>query len=61
MKKLQCKDLGFECGYEVEAETEQEILAAVARHAGEKHGIDPVPPEVVEAARAAIQDVATAG
>jgi len=55
-KKLACRDLGFDCGYEIEADTEQEILEAAARHAHDAHGLQSVPPEVIEQVRAAIRE-----
>ncbi|MDX2008118.1 MAG: DUF1059 domain-containing protein [Meiothermus sp.] len=57
MKKLQCKDLGFDCGHVIEAETEQEILEAAAKHALEEKHLPAITPEVVEAVRSAIKEV----
>ena len=36
--RLTCKDLGFACDHELEAENEEELLAAAARHALDEHG-----------------------
>jgi predicted small metal-binding protein len=33
MKSIRCRDLGFTCGYEIEAETEDDLLQHVAEHA----------------------------
>jgi predicted small metal-binding protein len=46
-KKVNCKDLGFDCEGVVQAETEEEVIALVAKHAADVHGMDDVPPEVV--------------
>lgn len=59
-KMLRCRDVGFDCGAEVRAETQDEILAQVVAHAREAHGIEAVPPEVVERAIAAIREERTA-
>lgn len=57
MKKLLCRDLGFNCGHEIEAETEEEILNAAAQHAlAEKH-LTEITPEVVNLVRSAIKDL----
>ncbi len=56
MKYIRCRDLGFECNHEVQAETEQEILQKVAEHAVEVHDLE-VTPEVVEQVKTLIRDV----
>ena len=47
-KVVNCRDLGFDCDGVVRAESAEEALQMVAQHAKEVHGIDEVPPEVVE-------------
>lgn len=59
MKRLQCRDLGFDCGQVIEAETEQEILEAAAKHALEEKHLQTITSEVVEAVRAAIKEIPT--
>jgi predicted small metal-binding protein len=56
MKVVRCRDLGFDCNGVVRAPTEQEALKQVATHAKEVHGVDTVPPEVVQKARDAMRD-----
>ena len=56
MKVIRCKDVGFNCEAVVRASTESEALQMAAQHAKEVHGVDPVPPEVVEKVRAVIHD-----
>ena len=45
--KVNCRDLGLDCEGVVQAETEEELIALVAKHAADVHGMDDVPPEVV--------------
>ncbi|MDZ7801914.1 MAG: DUF1059 domain-containing protein [Trueperaceae bacterium] len=54
-KMLRCRDVGFDCDAEVRADTQEEVLAQVATHARDVHGIEEVPDEVVAQAIAAIR------
>jgi predicted small metal-binding protein len=57
MKRLACGSVVQDCTAVLEAETEDELLRAVARHAQEAHGMGEIPPSVVDQVRANIQDV----
>ncbi|MEV4639900.1 DUF1059 domain-containing protein [Actinoplanes sp. NPDC049548] len=57
MKTFACGDVVPGCDARFVCDTEDEILAAVARHAAEDHGLTTVPPELVEAVRAAVRPV----
>jgi predicted small metal-binding protein len=54
MKEFSCGAVVPGCVATFEAETEDELLTQVAQHAKEDHGMDEVPPEVVEQVRANI-------
>ena len=54
MKEFRCGQLVPGCEARFEAESEEEILRHVAGHAREAHGMDEVPPEVVDQVRATI-------
>lgn len=56
-KILRCRDVGFDCEVEVQAETEAEILEMAATHAVRDHGLPEVTDEVVAKVRSAIRDV----
>ena len=60
MKQFSCGELVPGCKASFQAESEDEILQWVATHAREEHGMDEVPPEVVDQVRAAISDVPAA-
>lgn len=45
MKQLRCAELGFDCDYQIEAESEAEILQQAAQHAQTVHGLT-VTPEI---------------
>ena len=39
MRKIRCRDVGFDCPHEVEAETDEQVMTQVAKHAAEVHGV----------------------
>ena len=45
-KQLTCSDSGAECGFQVRAETEDEVIAAAKGHAQRIHGIAEVPEQM---------------
>ena len=55
-KTLCCRDVGPDCDFQAQGETEDEIMTQVAEHARTAHGIEEVPAELAEKARAAIRD-----
>lgn len=55
-KQLRCGDVVPGCEFTAEAETEQELLGKVARHAAEAHGMDEPSPEVLDKVRGAIRE-----
>jgi predicted small metal-binding protein len=56
-KVLRCRDVGVDCDFEAKGETAEEIMAQAAKHAKEAHGMDQIPPEVVEQCQKAIRDL----
>ncbi len=56
MKRLRCHDAGFDCDYEIEAETDEEILSEAAKHVRRVHGLQ-VTPELVEQVKGLIQEL----
>ena len=57
MKEFSCGSVIPNCDATFERDTEEQILADVAVHAREDHGIAEVPPEVVAQVRANIHEV----
>ena len=55
-KTMSCRDVGRDCAFVARGESEEEIMGQVAEHARTAHGIDEVPPELAEKAKAAIKD-----
>ena len=39
MKTLPCRDIGFDCSFVVEADSEEQVLAQADQHAAEAHQI----------------------
>ncbi len=46
MKSLSCKDMGMDCTWRTQANTEEEILRRAADHAREKHNMKELSPEM---------------
>ena len=56
MKRFECGTVVDGCDGVVTGETEDEVLQAAAQHASSAHGMDDLPPEVVEQVRAGIHE-----
>lgn len=56
-KELRCGDVIPGCGEVIRGETEEEVLAAGARHARAAHGIEEIDEETAAKVKAAIRDV----
>jgi predicted small metal-binding protein len=57
MKEFFCGAVVPDCSARFEAESEEAILAQVARHAHDDHGMEHVPDTVIDEVRAQIRDV----
>lgn len=57
MKQFACGDVVPGCDATFAASGDDQILAEVAAHASEVHGLDTVPPELVEQVRGKIVTV----
>ena len=55
MKKLHCRDAGFDCQGVIQADTEQEVMKLAGQHALEVHGVT-VTPEMAEKLKTLIKD-----
>lgn len=55
-KKFGCGDVVPGCSFVVTAESEKELMEAVAKHAAEAHGLKEVPAEVVQKVKAHIRE-----
>jgi predicted small metal-binding protein len=57
-KQLNCRDAGFDCEAQINAETEDEVMAQATEHARTVHGLSDADLQQSEGAiRAAIRDV----
>ena len=55
-KVLKCGDVVPGCDYEMRGNSEEEVLQRAAEHAKADHGMDNVPPEILDKVRGAIRD-----
>lgn len=56
-KRFECSNVVPGCEGVVEAETEEQVLAAAASHAASAHGMTPLPDAVVAQVKASITEV----
>ena len=56
MKTLTCRDVGVDCDFVAQGETEQEVMDKATQHARQDHGFADIPPELEDKVRAAIHD-----
>ncbi len=54
-KHFHCKDVGYDCTWELEGKSEEEMLPQIEKHAAEVHHLTPFKPEAVEQGREAIR------
>ena len=57
MKQFRCGDVVLGCEWVTRNDDEKELFEDIQSHAREAHGMDEVPPEVVEEIQAVITDV----
>lgn len=55
-KVICCRDVGVDCDFVARGETEEDVLKQCAEHARSAHGIDELPPELMEKVRSGIRD-----
>jgi predicted small metal-binding protein len=60
MKEFKCGTIVPGCSHVFEGESESEILGQIGDHARDEHGMNEVPPEVVDEIRANITERAEA-
>ena len=56
MKHFNCGEIVPGCEWTIDGESDDEILAGVADHARETHGMDEVPPDVADRVRGLISE-----
>lgn len=59
-KVLKCRDVGVDCDFVARGATVEEVMEKAREHAVKEHGFADIPPDLVEKAKAAIQDEAAA-
>ena len=57
MKQFSCGDVVPGCTWVTRSEDEEELFAEIYSHAHDAHGMDEVPPEVVDLIRDVITEV----
>ena len=57
-RELNCRDAGFDCEAVVRADNDDEVMAQVATHAREVHGMDEIDDTTANHIRSQIHDAA---
>ncbi len=57
MKQFKCGDVVPGCQWVARSDDEQELFDRIGAHARDEHGMDEVPPEVVDQIRGVITEV----
>ena len=57
MKQFRCGDVVLGCKWVTRSDDEKQLFDEITTHARDVHGMDEVPPEVVDAIRGVITDV----
>jgi predicted small metal-binding protein len=55
-KVISCRDVGVDCDFVARGETETDILQQCADHARSAHGMNEIPPELVDKVRSNIRE-----
>ncbi|HML95758.1 MAG: DUF1059 domain-containing protein [Candidatus Dadabacteria bacterium] len=55
-KVLRCREVGVDCDFEAKGDSVEEIMRQAEKHAKEDHGMDSIPPELLEKVNKAIHD-----
>lgn len=53
---VHCRDVGFDCDGIVKAETEEDLLQQIAKHAQSVHGLEMVPDEIIAKVKSVIRE-----
>lgn len=56
-KRISCRDVGVDCDYEAQADTEDELMELLEYHARTAHGMDEIPPELAAEVKEKMEDV----
>lgn len=57
-RELNCRDVGFDCEAVVRADSDEEVMAQVATHAREVHGLEHINTDTEQKIRSEIHDAA---
>ncbi len=56
MKSLNCRDVGMNCDWKTQGQTEDEVVKKAAEHARNVHKMNPIPPDVERKVRSSIRE-----
>ena len=54
--EFKCKDIGMDCGFDVKANSVDQLIPVIQAHAKNAHGINEITPELFEKVKSAIKE-----
>ena len=57
MPSFKCRNLGKKCRFEVDADTEDQVMQAALAHMEQVHGMETIPPETIEDIKKSIKNI----
>ena len=55
-KVISCRDVGVNCDFKARANSVDELMKVLAKHAKDAHDMNQIPPETVAKVKAAVRD-----
>ena len=55
MPKFKCSDIGMDCGFKIQTNTEKELMNHIGNHAKWAHNMDTIPAKTLESVKKAIK------
>ena len=56
MPSFKCKDIGLSCGFEAKANTRDELMGKISKHASSAHNMTTISTETMNAIKGAIKE-----
>lgn len=57
MRQIKCREIGVDCDFVAQGNTDEEVVEACRKHGKEAHGMQTLPPELEQKVRRHISDV----
>jgi predicted small metal-binding protein len=55
-KVISCRDVGVDCDFRARANSMDELMTMLSKHAKDAHGMNEIPPEILMKVKSAVRD-----